>query len=239
MRSKLLIFLILSTSPISVGAAVLLDNTSGLNTANLSTSSQTTYGSNSPAYNRINGYTFQVGATSYDLTGVSIPIRWGGGGSVTPNIRIQLWELPDLTATAPAGGAAPFYTLDVATNTFNSTFQYFTFDLTGTTVNVKANTRYSMGFLTDLTTNSGLLQWNGFNPSGSKPSGSFGLSSVGSSGFFSTNGGSSFSASTMNYGFQLTGVEAGSGTSVPEATSPILLTMLGAGLVAHRRRTVV
>lgn len=207
---------------------VLLDNTSGLSTSNLSTSSQTTWGSNSPAYNRINGYTFQVGATSYDASAVTIPIRWGGGGSVSPNMRIEVWELPNLSATMPAGSAAPFYTMDVASNTFDSTFQYFNFPFTNGTLNLKANTRYAIGFLSDL--NSGLLQWNGFNPAGSTPSGSYGLTSIsGSSGFYSTNGGSSYSITTMNYGFQLTGV------AVPEPSTYAFAALSALGLVFSGR----
>lgn len=193
---------------------VLLDNTNGLSTANLSNANQTTWGSNTPAYNRINGYTFQVGATSYDATAFSIPIQYAGGGSVAPNMRIQLWELPNLSATTPAAVALPFYTLNVSTNTFDSTYQYFTFPFTNGTLNLKANTSYSIGFLTDLTTNGGLLVWSGYDPLGAKPSGSFGLASLsGGSGFFSTNGGTSFSPTSMNFGFQLTGV------AVPEPST--------------------
>lgn len=199
---------------------ILLDNTSNLSTANLTNSSQTTWGSNTPAYNRINGYTFQVGATSYDATAVSLPIRYSGGGSVSPTIRIQLWELPNLSATTPAGGAVPFYIQDVSSNSFDLTYQYFTLPFTNGTLNLKANTRYSIGFLTDLTTNSTSLAWNGYNPLGAKPSGSFGLASLsGGSGFFSTNGGTSFSASSMNFGFQLTGV------AVPEPSTYALTGM--------------
>lgn len=233
MSRNLLVLGVLAALGSPAGAVVLLDNTQGLTRATLSNGNQTTWGSNSVAYNRINGYTFQVGATSYDLTSVTIPLRWSGSGTITPNVRIQLWELPDLSSTKPAGGAIPFYTLNVSTNTFDSTYQYFTYNLTGSTVNVKQNTRYSIGFLTDQTSSSSSFVWSGYNPVAPNPSGSYNLTSLaGASGFFSTNGGSSFSSSNMTYGFQLTGAV----TSAPEATTPILSAFLGAAIVFRRSR---
>ncbi len=209
---------------------ILLDNTNNLSPVNLSNTSQTTWGSNTPAYNRINGYTFQVGSTSYNATAVSIPIRYTGGGSVAPNMRIQLWELPNLSATVPAAGAVPFYTQNDSTNSFDATFQYFTFPFTNGTLNLKGNTRYSIGFLTDLTTSSASLAWNGYSPLGAKPSGSYGLASLsGGSGFFSTNGGTSYSATSMNYGFQLTGV------AVPEPSTYALAGLSALAFACSRR----
>lgn len=230
-RSSLFVLTVLALFVVRAEAAdlVLLDNTDDF-TANLS-SSAFTWGSNSLAYSRINGYTFQVGATSYDATAVTIPIRYTTGGPVTPNMRIQVWELPDLSATFPAGGAVPFYTMNVATNTFDSTFQYFTFPFTNGTLNLKANTRYSIGFLTDQLTNPGFLEWSGFSPTGSSPSGSYGLSSVSPPGFVSSNGGTSFSGFNMNYGFQLTGVVA-----VPEPSTWVLGGMSVLAMALGRKR---
>ena len=106
---------------------VLLDNTAGLTRTDLSAANQTGWGSNSSAYNRINGYTFEVGSTSYDATAITIALRYGVG-SITPNMRISFWELPSLSASAPAANAVPFYTQDNASNTINATAQYFTYE---------------------------------------------------------------------------------------------------------------
>lgn len=213
---------------------VLLDNTTGLTNTAFSSTSQTGWGSNSSAYNRINGYTFEVGSTSYDATAITIALRYGAG-SITPNMRFSFWELPSLSANAPAGGAVPFYIQDNASNTINTTAQYFTYPLTNGTLNLKANTRYSIGITTDQTTNSASLNWSGYSPGVPVPSSAHGLTTTGGSGgFYSINGGTSFTGGTsMNYGFQLSGAEV---SAVPEPTALLSTAgLLGAGLLLRRR----
>ena len=211
---------------------VLLDNTAGLTRTELSGASQTGWGSNDSVYNRINGYTFQVGATSYDATAITIALRYGVG-SITPNMRFSFWELPSLSASAPAANAVPFYTQDNASNTINTTARYFTYSLTNGTLNLKANTRYSIGITTNQTTNSAFLNWSGYSPTAPVPSGARGLTTVGNGGFYSLNGGTSFATSWMTHSFQLSGAEV---SAVPEPTALLSTAgLLGAGLLLRRR----
>lgn len=215
---------------------VLLDNTTGLTNTAFSGSSQTGWGSNSSAYNRINGYTFEVGSTSYDATAITIPLLYAVG-SITPNMRFSFWELPDLSANAPAANAVPFYTQDNASNAINTTAQYFTYSLTNGTLNLKANTRYSIGIMTDETTSPSALSWRGYDPTVPVPSGAYGLTTTGGSGgFYSIDGGTTFNGGTsMVYGFQLSGVAA-EVSAVPEPTALLSTAgLLGAGLLLRRR----
>ncbi len=215
--------------PVCASAVVLLDNTNNLSVANLSTSSATSYGSNSTAYNRINGYVFSVGSTSFEMDAVSIALKYSS--TISPTIRVTVWEL-GATGTTPA--AAPVvYTEDFIASSVGSVSSYFTFS-PGTEVVLEADTRYAIGFSTDWTTNSSFLQWLGYSPLGSKPTGSEGLSSLSSgSGFFSTNGGSSYSTSSMVYSLQLTG----SPVAVPEPSSASgAAGLIALGFVAKRRR---
>ena len=63
----------------NAGAAiVLLDNTSGLTDTAYNAGSQTFWGSNTPAYNRINGRVFTTGTTAYLLDSVSLLLRDNG-----------------------------------------------------------------------------------------------------------------------------------------------------------------
>ena len=234
LRKSLLVLTFVSIMIARVEAAdlVLLDNTTGLTNTAFSNSSQAGWGSNTPAYNRINGYTFQVGSTSYNATAITIPLV-NISGAITPNMRFSFWELPSLSATAPSANAAPFYIQNNASNTINTTTQYFTYSLTNGTLNLKANTRYSIGIMTDLTFNSGSLNWRGYTPVAPVPSGAYGLTTAGEpSSFFSTNGGATFSGSfSMNYGFQLTGV-----TAVPEPSTYLLGGLSAMALAFTRRR---
>ena len=211
---------------------VLLDNTTGLTNTAFSGSSQTGWGSNSSAYNRINGYTFEVGSTSYDATAITIPLLYSSG-SITPNMRFSFWELPSLSANAPSANAVPFYIQNNASNTINTQTQYFTFPLTNGTLNLKASTRYSIGIMTDEIANPFSLSWRGYSPVAPVPSGAYGLTTTGGAGgFFSTNGGATFTGgSSMNYGFQLTGV-----TAVPEPSTYLLGGLSAMALAFTRRR---
>jgi hypothetical protein len=211
---------------------VLLDNTTGLTNTAFSSSNQTSWGSNSTAYNRINGYTFEVGSTSYNATAITISLI-DTVGSITPNMRLSFWELPNLSANAPSANAVPFYIQNNASNTINTTTQYFTFPLTNGTLNLKASTRYSIGIMTDETTSSGSFFWRGYNPTAAAASGAYGLTTAGSfGGFYSIDGGASFTGGTsMNYGFQLTGV-----TAVPEPSTYLLGGLSAMALAFTRRR---
>lgn len=225
---------ILAMLSLPASAVVLLDNTTGLTNTAFSGSSQTGWGSNTSAYNRINGYTFQVGSTSYDATAITIPLLYGLG-SITPNMRFSFWELPSLSANVPAANAVPFYIQNNASNTINTSTQYFTYSLTNGTLNLKANTRYSIGIMTDQTTNSASLSWRGFGPVAPVPSGAYDLTTAGGAGgFYSIDGGTTFTGGTsMNYGFQLLGSDV---SAVPEPTS--LLSMAGllcSGVLLRRR----
>jgi hypothetical protein len=227
-------------------AGVLLDNTSNLTNTSWSTSTST-WGQTT-AYSRINGHTIEVGSTSYDATDVTISIQYNRPTSITPNIRIQVWELADLTSTAPAAGASVYYTLNDNTKTFNSTIQYYTYSLNN--LNLKANTRYSIGFSTDLTDNAGFFKWNELTPP-TVPTGTAGLTSRDN--FFSTNGGTSYSTSAaFRKTFQLNGVLAGSGSgsgggsgsgsgsgggvAVPEPSSMAIFGLGALGMAYHVRR---
>jgi len=234
LRKSLLVLTFVSIMIARVEAAdlVLLDNTTGLTNTAFSSSNQTGWGSNTSAYNRINGYTFDVGSTSYDATAITISLI-DGSATVTPNMRLSFWELPSLLANAPSANAVPFYIQNNASNTINSTTQYFTFPLTNGTLNLKANTRYSIGIMTDLTTNSAGLSWRGYSPLAPVPSGAYGLTTAGGAGgFYSINGGASFNGGTqMTYGFQLTGV-----TAVPEPSTYLLGGLSAMALAFTRRR---
>lgn len=214
-------------------STVLLDNTGNLSTANLSTSSATGYGSNSTAYNRINGYVFVTGESAFELDSVSIGMRYGPG-TISPTLRVTLWEL-GASATTPSG-VSPFYTEDFTVSDLSSVARYCTFS-PGSSVVLEEGTRYAIGFSTDWTTSSSSLQWLGFSPTGTKPVGSEGFSSLsGGSGFFSTNAGSSYSTATMVYSFQLTGSAVGG--AIPEPSAAAALAGVGAlcAVTASRRR---
>ena len=210
---------------------VLLDNTTGLTNTAFSGSSQTGWGSNSSAYNRINGYTFEVGSTSYDATAITIPLIYSAG-SIAPNMRFSFWELPSLSANAPSANAVPFYIQNNASNTINTQTQYFTFPLTNGTLNLKASTRYSIGIMTDEIASPSSLSWRGYSPVAPVPSGAYGLTTGGAGGFYSIDGGATFNGGTsMNYGFQLTGV-----TAVPEPSTYLLGGLSAMALAFTRRR---
>ena len=221
-------------------AGVLLDNTSNLTNTSWSTTAANLSGT--PAYNAIVGYTFQVGPTSYDATDVTIALKYTGPmGPITPNMRIQVWELANLTSVGPAVGASAYYTLNDNTKTFDSTEQYYTYSLN--TLNLKANTRYSIGFSADALFMG--LYWVELNAP-TAPTGTAGLTSSGR--FFSTNGGTSYTTSTipMFRAFQLNGVLAGSGSgsgsgggggvAVPEPSSMAIFGLGALGMAYHVRR---
>lgn len=209
-------------------AGVLLDNTTNLTntswTGNVNDWSQTS------AYNTINGYTFQVGSTSYVATDVTIGLAYASTGSITPNMRIQVWELANLTSLQPAVGASAYYTLNDNTKTFNSTKQYYTYSFNNGTLNLKANKRYSIGFSTDQTTNGNLFRWYALNP-GVAPTGAAGLTSSGY--LYSGDGGASFSSggAAMTQAFRLNGDVA-----VPEPSSMAIFGLGALGMAYHLRR---
>lgn len=207
-------------------AAILLDNTNNL-ALSLDTTG-TTYGSNTPAYNRLNGATFAVAATPYDATSVSLGLQQKAGPS-TLNVRLQFWELPT-GATIPASGATPFYTQDFSNITLTQTSQYYTFPLTSGAVNLKANTRYTLGILTE--NGDSFTQWVYPDPKGTAST----TDATFVTGLFSTNGGASFTSSASGYAIQLTGDVA----PVPEPSTWALalagVTCSAWGIARRRRR---
>jgi hypothetical protein len=223
-------------------AGVLLDNTSNL--TNTSLGGNAYAWSQSSAYNTINGFTFDVGPTSYDATDVTLRLM-DFFGPITPNMRIQVWELADLTSFGPAVGASAYYTLNDNTKTFDSTARYYTFLFNNGTLNLKANTRYSIGFSTDLIANPDYLFWLDLSPA-NVPTGTAGLTSSGL--FNSTNGGASYTASgnQLQTAFQLNGTLAGSGAgagggggagvAVPEPSSMAIFGLGALGMAYHVRR---
>lgn len=213
-------------------AGVLLDNTSNL--TNTSWTSNLSFFNQSAIYNTINGYTFEVGSTSYDATDVTIGLGSIFGSTIIPNMRIQVWELANLTSLGPAVGASAYYTLNDGTKTFNSTTQYYTYSFNNGTLNLKANTRYSIGFSTDSLTSG--LAWVQLNAP-SAPTGTAGLTSSG--GFYSLNGGASYTTSTgfVYKAFQLNGTPAGGGgVAVPEPSSMAIFGLGALGMAYHVRR---
>jgi len=163
--------------------AILLDNTDNL--TRTITTSGTTYGSNTPPFNRVNGASFEVGGTPYDATSVSLALAHNRTTPISLTVVLQFWELPTNTDRTPANGTL-IYTENFFNNTVTETPQYYTFSLTPGVVNLKANTRYSLSVLTDGDSDTG---WRLTDPS-NFASGT-GATSVG--GFYSTNGGASYS----------------------------------------------
>ena len=215
-------------------AGVLLDNTSNL--TKTSWSGNTYSWGQSSAYQYIYGYTFEVGSTSYDATDVTIGLAYGTTGSITPNMRIQVWELASLGSLQPAVGASAYYTLNDNTKTFNSTKQYYTYSFNNGTLNLKANTRYSIGFSTDQIANGGFFRWHAFNP-GTAPTGTAGLTSKGI--LYSLDGGASYTGNLgdMIQAFQLNGTPAGGGgVAVPEPSSMAIFGLGALGMAYHVRR---
>ena len=207
-------------------AAILLDNTNNLQAS--FNGGVTGWGSNSPAYNRINGVTFQVGATSYDVTSVSLGLSYNAVSQI--NMRLQFWELPTASSAVPANGATPDYTQDYAI-TASAGSQYYTFAVASGAVNLKANTRYSLGILTDLDSIS--FEWQS---AGTNPTSAVGFTDRNN--MVSTNGGATFSSVNVNTLFQLTGDVA----AVPEPSTWALaiggISCIAWGVVRHRRAAV-
>jgi hypothetical protein len=182
------------------------------------------------------GYTFEVGSTSYDAMDVTLGLKYANSGSITPNMRIQVWELADLTSLSPAVGDSPYYTLNDNTKTFNSTIQYYTYSFNNGTLNLKANTRYSIGFSTDVLTGGSSFRWHALNP-GNAPTGTAGLTSSGY--VYSLDGGATYSAgpADMTQAFRLNGeLAVGGSAAVPEPSSMAIFGIGALGMAYHVRR---
>lgn len=221
-------------APVHAASVILLDNTGNLDTGNLSTNSQTTWGGTNPAYSVINGYTFKVGADAFDVFSVSIPLL--SNNARTPTMRISLWKNASLSAGKPANGATPLHQEDFPISLPVLTYQYFTFT-PSSTWSLEANTNYSIGIATDMTEfpANAFFRWVGKNPQLSQPSGSYGLQSATLTSFFySGDGGATFpSSSMMIYGFQLTGTPV---VPEPSAIAMALAGLAGGCRLVWRRR---
>lgn len=233
-RSLFLIVLFSAMSTISTCTAraglVLLDNTSNLTAWN--SSSPSNFSGNYAANAKVLGMTFVTGPTSYDLDSISVAMAYGNG-SLTPTMRLSVFENGSASATAPADGATATYSQDFSGSTFNGTQQIYTFSPLPTW-NLKANTSYSVWLGTSETnfTNNAALRWY---QASSSASSTLGFTQTG--GFYSTNGGASYNSGS-SLSMQLTGTAA---AAVPEidpagigSVLALVTCMLG---IFERRRT--
>lgn len=209
---------------------ILLDNTNGLTSWN--TSGAGVWFGNSTPYNRLIGMTFVTGNTSYDLDSISVAMAFIGTGtpSISPNMRLSLYENSSSAQSDPADGATATYTEDFNTFSFNSTQQIYTLSPSGVW-NMKANTSYSVSLATDYPNTD--LQWQVWSGTASS---SYGFTQT--SPFISTDGGGTFLPLTENQSFsmQVTGVTAGV-TAVPEPGGFVATSLLlgAAGLIRRRQ----
>lgn len=208
---------IFSASP-AQALDILLDNTSGLSTTGLQTNNGSSFSSNTSAYTRVNGFTFKTGSQSYDISAISIPLGWTGTGTITPTMRVSVFENGSINATTPTGGASPTYTQDYGSFSFNSTIAFYTFSPTATW-NLKANTNYSIWFGTTQTTTPSSFWWATYSTLPGTPSSSYGFTYA--TNFFSTNGGSSYTVTGNKYPIQMTGTAV----AVPEPSTYALGTL--------------
>jgi hypothetical protein len=235
-RALPLIALFLATSIISTGMAragvVLLDNTGNLTSWN--SASPSNFSGNYASNAKVLGMTFVTGPTSYDLTSISVAMAYGNG-SLAPTMQLSMFENGSTSDTKPTDAATPTYSQDFSGFTFTGTQQIYTFS-PSTTWNLKANTSYSFWLGTSETnfTNNAALRWY---QASSSASSTLGFTQTG--GFYSSNGGASYSAPGNLLSMQVTGSAASAG--VPEidpATGSTALSLV-AGLLAmmeQRRR---
>jgi hypothetical protein len=233
-RSLFLIALFAATSALSTCTAraglVLLDNTSGLTSWNSSSSSN--FSGNYEANAKILGMTFVTGSASYDIDSVSVAMAYGNG-SLTPTMRLSVFENGSTSNTAPADGATATYFQDFSGSTFNSTQQIYTFSPSATW-NLKANTSYSVWLGTSETnfTNNAALRWYQASAAASS---TLGFAQTG--GFYSTNGGASYSAGS-SLSMQLTGTAAAAVPELdPTGIGSVLALIAGVLGILERRRT--
>lgn len=213
----LLVAAIFSTSP-AQAVDILLDNTSGLSTTGLQFNNGSGFGGNTSAYTRVNGFTFSTASQSYDISAISIPMGWNSTPSVSPTIRVSVFENSSTSANTPAGGASPAYTQDYSSNTFSTTIAFYTFSPTATW-NLKANTSYSIWFGTTQTTSPTSLWWATYSTTPGTPSSGYGFTYT--TNFFSTNGGTAYSTTGNKYPVQMTGTAV----AVPEPSTYALGTL--------------
>jgi hypothetical protein len=171
---------------------------------------------------------FVTGSTSYDLDSISVAMAFNGTGtpSISPNMRLSLYENSSSTQSYPADGATATYTEDFNSFSFNSTQQIYTLSPSGVW-NMKANTSYSVSLATDYPNTD--LKWQTWSGNASS---SYGFNQT--SPFISTDAGSTFLplSSGQAPSMQLTGVAA-----VPEPSGFLATSLLlgAAGLIRRRQ----
>lgn len=206
---------------------VLLDNTSNLTAWNTSTANN--YSGNFQAYSKLSGMTFVTGPSNYDLGSIAVVMAYTNG-SLSPTMRLSLFENGSTSAVAPAGGATATYSQDFSGFTFNGTQQVYTFT-PSTTWHLKANTDYSFWLGTSEVTNATYLRWNLASASASS---AVGFTQKG--GFYTTNGGASYNTPGNTLSMQITG------TAVPEidpaGMGSVLALVTGMLGLLERRRTI-
>jgi len=233
-RSSLLLLIVAASITQAKAGVVLLDNTS--NFTSWDASNISSWSSNSTAYNRLNGHTFLTGNTAYKLDSVSYIMKKNGSGSITTTVRLSVFENASTSAQTPTGGATATYTEDFSGITFGSTYQPFTFAPTAAW-NLKANTSYSFWVSVSETTSPNNLYWAG-STGNAAASGSYGFIQKG--GFFSTNGGASYTNSSLySNAYQLMGTALSGSSAVPEPSSMIVFALgaigMGARVIRSRR----
>ena len=210
---------------------ILLDNTSNLTAWNTSTANN--YSGNFQPYAKLSGMTFVTGASSYDLTSISVVMAYTNG-SLTPTMRLSMFENGSTSAVAPAGGATATYTQDFSGFTFTGTQQAYTFT-PSTTWNLKANTSYSFWLGTSEVTNATYLRWSLASASASS---TVGYTQTG--GFYTSNGGASYSTPGNVLSMQLNGNAAPAVPEIDPAGMGTVLALLTGmlGLIERRRTSV-
>ena len=227
-RSLLLVVATAALLNGKAGAAeILLDNTANLTAWN--TNLAIAWFGNATPYNRLAGVSIVTGSTSYDLSTFSVAMAYGSGTqSLSPTMRLSVYENTLVSQTIPSDGAAVAYTQDFSSFTFTPTQQIYTMSPSGTW-NLKANTSYSFTLSTSDTTTATQLKWQAWSGTASS---SYGFTQT--SPFISTDAGSTFIPLSINQSpsMQLTGVVA-----VPEpSTYAMALAGLACGGYLVRRR---
>jgi hypothetical protein len=214
-------------SPAQATSVILADNTSNLTAWNTGVNSS--FATNNAAYTRLNGMTFVTGSTSYNLTSISVAMRYNLSGSISPTMRVYAFENSSTAATKPVSLATPVFQEDFTGDAFDSTQEIHTFSPTATW-NLKPNTSYSFALGTDFTAYPAFLHWMYAASPGTTTS-NVGFTAA-SSVFYSLDGGSSYSTAPGGYSMQITGVAA-----VPEPSGFLATSLLlgAAGLIRRRQ----